>query len=83
MSPERLNVSQLARQFTPAWAGRRVGLDLQRQLEYLIAEGLQILENAALVRVNWQGGQAHYMATRLGRSALANNDLDQALTARG
>lgn len=79
MTFPRLDVLNVAREFTPALSGRKVGRDLQRRFVYLISEGLQVLENAALVRVNWQGGQMHWIATRRGRTALATNSVEQAL----
>jgi hypothetical protein len=75
----RLGVTDIARRFSPAFSSRPVGSDLIRTLMNLVAEGLQVLENAALVRVSWQGGQAHYMATRRLRRAVQENTLAQAL----
>lgn len=66
---ERVSATEIARRFTPAFSGQGVGSELQSQLVNLVAEGLQILQNAALVRVSWRGGADHYLATRLGRLA--------------
>lgn len=71
---ERVDVNEIARQFAPP-----DDAELWRRLGYIVAEGLQALENAALVRVIWNGGKAHYMATRCGRAAAARNRLDQVL----
>jgi hypothetical protein len=62
----RVGVNDIARRFSPVLPGRGVSNDLVRTLMNLVAEGLQVLENAALVRVSWQGGQAHYVATAAG-----------------
>ncbi len=75
----RVGPIDIARRFSSALSRRAVGGDLIRRLVNLVAEGLQVLENAALIRVTWQGGQAHYMATRRGRRAVEENALGQAL----
>jgi hypothetical protein len=82
-SVARVGGIELSRLFSPAYAGRGVGDDLRLQLGSIVAEGLQILENAALVRVVWQGGQPHYMATRRGRAAVSNDALEAALAGGG
>jgi hypothetical protein len=65
----RIGLTDIARQFTPAYVGRGVGRAQTQRFDQLVAEGLQVLENAALVRVSWSGGMANYVATRLGRAA--------------
>jgi hypothetical protein len=79
---QRLGLNEITRACSPAWAGHGVDPARQREFSYLIAEGLQLVENASLVRVGWQGGQAHYMATRRGRTALAQNEIESALAGR-
>jgi hypothetical protein len=78
-SAERLILLDIARCFTPAFAGKGVSQVQMQQLTTLVAEGLQVLENASLIRVNWRGGQEHYMATRRGRRALQNGSLGDVL----
>ncbi len=75
----RVGVTDIAQLLTPAYAGRGVGNDLVRRLDFIVAEGLQALENAGLVRVLWTGGHAHYMATRRGRAAAAGNEIEAAV----
>jgi hypothetical protein len=53
-----------------------VGPDLTGALINLVAEGLQLLEDGAFVRVSWNGGHPHYMATRRGRAALSARRID-------
>jgi hypothetical protein len=43
----------------------------------LVAEGLQALELAALIRVTWRGGTEDFKATRRGREALANGSVER------
>jgi len=52
--------------------GRVSGLALPQLtlLRHLAGEAVQALEHAALIRVSWQGGGQHCVATRLGRSAV-------------
>jgi hypothetical protein len=79
MTFERVGVTEIARRFSSAYSARAVGPELTRRLGYLVAEGLQVLENAGLIRLLWNGGVPHYMATRLGRSAMADNTIEHAL----
>jgi hypothetical protein len=74
-SSERLVVLDIARTFTPAFAGKGVTQIQMQQFATLVAEGLQVLENASLIRVTWRGGMEHYMATRRGRRAVENGSL--------
>jgi hypothetical protein len=73
---ERVGSTEIARRLTPAFGGRGVGTDLTVALMNLVAEGLQLLENGAFVRVSWSGGHPHYMATRRGRTALTAGRID-------
>lgn len=79
---QRLGLNEITGACSPAWSGHGVDPAQQREYSYLIAEGVQLLENASLVRVSWQGGHAHHMATRRGRSALAQNEIESALAGR-
>ena len=76
----RVGATEIARLMTPAFGARAVGGDLIRRLTNVVAEGLQVLENAALVRASWNGGQPHYMATRLGRAVVSEGRVEQALS---
>ena len=80
---ERLVVLDIARTFTPAFAGKGVTQIQMQQLTTLVAEGLQVLENASLVRVTWRGGMEHYMATRRGRRAVEDGSLAGILAGLG
>jgi hypothetical protein len=80
-SSERVRMNEIARAVTPLYAGSGVGSEQQVRLTNLVAEGLQILENAALVRVSWRGGTENYFATRRGRAALERSELSGALAA--
>jgi len=77
---ERVGSTEIARRLTPAFGGRGVGADLTGTLMNLVAEGLQLLEGGAFVRVSWTGGHAHYMATRRGRAALSAGRIDVLLS---
>ncbi len=72
----RVGSTEIARRLTPAFGGRGVGSNLTGRLMNLVAEGLQLLENGAFVRVSWNGGHPHYMATRRGRAALTAGRID-------
>lgn len=73
----RVGLSDIAREVSPAYLGRRVGPELQMRLAGLVAEGLQVLQNASLVRVTWNGGQENYLATRLGRAAMERGAVER------
>ena len=75
----RIGLEHFAREFTPAFADRGVGPELNKRLMNLIAEGLQILENTALVRVSYRGNSEHWFATRRGRQAVARGELERIL----
>lgn len=75
----RVGLSDIAREFTPAYTGRGVGREQMVRFDQLVAEGLQVLENAALVRVTWPGGMAHYVATRLGRATQQRGNVQRIL----
>ena len=72
----RIHLEDIASQFTPAFQARGVGPELNKRLLNLIAEGLQILENAALVRVSYRGNAENHLATRRGRQAVERGDLE-------
>jgi hypothetical protein len=75
----RIGLADIARAVSPAYAGRDVGPELQLRFSTLVAEGLQILENASLVRISWRGGLENYLATRLGRAAVERGAVERVL----
>jgi hypothetical protein len=77
----RATADRIAAEFTPAYRSRSVPVQLKVSLGYLIAEGLQVLEHACLVRVQWHHdiGGLDYAATRLGRAALAQSGVERVL----
>jgi hypothetical protein len=50
-------------------------------LRHVAGEAVQALEHAALIRVSWQGGGQHCVATRRGRSATEQGTADEILAA--
>jgi hypothetical protein len=76
---ERVGVLEITRRFTPAYTGRGVAREQQLRLSQLVEEGLQLLGNAALVRVSWRGGFDDYRATRAGRAALERGEVERAV----
>ena len=77
----RVTAYVIAAEFSPAFRSRSVPSQLRLSLDYLIAEGLQVLEHACLVRVRWHRdiGDLDYAATRLGRAALAQGAVERVL----
>lgn len=47
----------------------------------IAAEAVQALEHAALIRISWQGGGQHCMATRRGRAAAEQGTVGEILSA--
>ena len=66
---EHVGFAGIARVLTPAFSGRGVRPEQTMFLSLLVAEALQALEHASLVRVSWRGGMEDYLATRPGRAA--------------
>ena len=81
LTPERVGLNDLARALTPAYTARAAGPEQQVRLSHLVAEALQALEHAPLVRVSWRGGMENYLATRAGRAALEAGAVADLLTA--
>ncbi len=79
------DVSGIADRFVPEinrWRGRGPGDEaLWNQLDRLVAEGVQQLELAALVRAQLHSasGSLDFAATRLGRSALESGTVERIL----
>jgi len=72
-----VGLAEIARSVSPAYAGHGVSQELQLRFTTLVAEGLQILENASLVRITWHGGVENYLATRLGRTAVERGAVER------
>jgi hypothetical protein len=81
LSVPRTTADRIAAEFSPAYRSRSVPVQLKVSLDYLIAEGLQVLEHACLVRVQSHRdiGGLDYAATRLGRAALAQGAVERVL----
>jgi hypothetical protein len=75
-SAERVRLNDIARVATPAFIASDDAAE-QTHIGNLVAEALQALELAALVRVDWRGGTESYFATRRGRKALAGGEVEQ------
>jgi hypothetical protein len=83
ITTERVGVSDIARRMTPAYLAKGTTTEQGMRFGALVAEGLQILERGLLVRVSWQGGQANWVATRYGRSVLAQDSVQRVLDGGG
>jgi hypothetical protein len=81
LTPERVSLNDVARALTPAFTARAAGPEQQVRLSHLVAEALQALEHAMLVRVSWRGGMENYVATRAGRAAVETGAVGGILTA--
>jgi hypothetical protein len=66
----RLDELAISRLLVSADAFRCATPEQLALLRQLAGEAVQALEHAALIRVFWQGGGQHCVATRLGRSAV-------------
>ncbi len=75
----RVGLNEIARAVSEAWLARGVAPELQMRFTALIAEGLQALEHASLIRITWSGGQENCVATRLGRAAAAAGSVERML----
>jgi hypothetical protein len=79
----RVGLADIAREFAPAYANDAVSTEQRTRLDRILAEGLQLLEHAALVRIGWRGGVDDYTATRLGRATMARGEVERVLEATG
>jgi hypothetical protein len=75
-SGERVRLDDVARAVTPAFVAADDAAE-QGRIANWVAEGLQALELAALIRVTWRGGTEDFKATRRGREALANGSVER------
>jgi len=76
---ERVGSTEIARRLTPAFGGSGVGPDLIGAREPG-GRGPRLLGDGAFVRVSWNGGHPHYVATRRGRAALNAGRIDVPLS---
>ena len=76
---DRITSQEIAHVFTSAWRGRNVNQELDLRLSQLIAEGLQVLEHASLVRAEYHEnvGAISFVATRHGRAALERGEVER------
>jgi hypothetical protein len=76
------SVDGIAGELTPAYEARADGdADARVRLKELVAEGVQALEHASLIRTqyHYNADSLWYTANRLGRSALERNAVDRIL----
>ena len=76
---QRAGLAEIVRAVSPASAGRGVSADQTLRFGFLIAEALQVLEHASLIRISWRGGFEDHLATRLGRAAVEQNAVGRVL----
>ncbi len=78
----RTSAFTIARAFTPAHQAKGVASGQRLRLEMMIAEGLQILEHACLIRPETHANSStlSYVATRLGRAAVERGEVDHLLS---
>ena len=79
LSDARLRLNDVAGVVTPAFTATS---DVTEQLRIanLVAEGLQALELAGLIRVTWRGGTEDFSATRRGRGAQAGGTVGESVS---
>lgn len=77
-----VTVRRVASEFEPEGSGGHLNDSLQLALDRLVAEGLQTLEHAGLVRTQMHTsmGSLDYALTRVGRTALARGEVERALS---
>ena len=83
LDADRVTVGTIAGVFTPAYRGRAVGPELELRLTQVLAEGVQALEHASLIRAQWHSndGAMDYVATRRGREAVERGQVASILGA--
>lgn len=76
ISAPRVRLNEVVMAVTPAYAASS---DAREQLRIadLLAEAIQLLELAALLRVTWRGGTEDFMATRRGRAAQERGEVER------
>lgn len=65
----RLDELAISRLLVSADAFRHAAPEQLAWLRHVAGEAVQALEHAALIRISWQGGGQHCVATRRGRTA--------------
>jgi hypothetical protein len=77
-----VTVGQIASEFEPAGSGQGVNAPARLALQRLVAEGIQTLEHAGLVRAQMHTsmGSLDYALTRRGRTALERGEVERALS---
>jgi hypothetical protein len=78
-APAHVSEHEIGGAVTPAFNARAATAEQHNWLLYLVAEALQALEHASLVRVTWHGGVQHYIATRRGRLAVERGMVERFL----
>lgn len=80
MSGPRTAQKDIARRVSAAYLASGVPAYANWYFAQLVAEGLQVLQNACLVRARITGNfSPDYMATRLGRAALERNAIEHVI----
>jgi len=75
----RLDELAISRLLISADAFQHATPEQLARLRHLAGEAVQALEHAALIRVSWQGGSQHCLATRRGRSAAERGTVSEIL----
>jgi hypothetical protein len=76
LSAPRLRLNEIAGTVSSAYTTTS-DPDEQLRIANLVAEGIQALELAALVRVTWRGGTEDFVATRRGRAAQESGEVER------
>ena len=79
----RLDELAISRLLVSADAFRHAAPEQLAWLRHMAGEAVQALEHAALIRISWQGGGQHCVATRHGRSAAEEGTVSEILAAGG
>jgi hypothetical protein len=77
-----VTVGAIATEFEPPGSGRQVNDPDLLQLQRVVAEGIQALEHAGLIRTQMHTsmGSLDYALTRLGRTALERGQVERVLS---
>lgn len=76
LSAPRVRLNEIAGAVSSAYTATS-DADEQLRIANLVAEGIQALELAALVRVTWRGGTEDFLATRRGRAAQERGEVER------
>jgi hypothetical protein len=80
LADERVRLNDVAGAVSPAYTATSDATE-QLRIANLIAEGLQALELAALIRVTWRGGTEDFRATRRGRGGQERGEVQRQVAA--